>query len=73
MKTRLLVIALIGFLVVVALSGCAITGIRYNAKGEVVEKIKIKGWGAKKATFENGSSIEKEEPIKTPDLMPITK
>jgi hypothetical protein len=54
-------------------SGCAVTGTRYNAKGDVLEKLEVKGWGAKKAVFENGSSIEKEEPLRTPDLMPITK
>ena len=45
---------------------CAVTA---NREGD---KLILKGWGAKSAewTADGGAKISKEEPIRTPDLMP---
>ena len=45
---------------------CTVTA---NRKGD---KLILKGWGAKSAewTADGGAKISKEEPIRTPDLMP---
>lgn len=56
---------LILILFIIQLSGCTVAAI----KGE--EKMLLKGWGAKKAVFADGSSIEKQEPIQVPDKIGV--
>ena len=45
------------------LCGCAVTAKKGN------ETMTLRGWGAKKAVFSDNSSIEKEEPIRIPDIV----
>ena len=58
-------------LLVIFLCGCTVSGIRYDQNSNQVEKFELKGWGAKKASFANGASIEKDEPIQVPDALPL--
>lgn len=61
MKTLLIILVLL-------LSGCAVSGqIRDN--GAVI----LRGWGAKSITFPDGTKLEKEEPIRVPDIVPVNK
>ena len=49
----------------IILSGCTVKAVRDG------DTMVLRGWGAKKAVWENGVSIEKEEPISVPDIMPV--
>lgn len=59
---------LILLIILLQLSGCSVKATKSD-DGTML----LKGWGAKKAVFQDGSSIEKQEPIRTPDIMPITR
>ena len=59
------IFCLILFVCSVAFIGCAVTAYREG------DTMTLKGFGAKKATWPEGYSIEKEEPIKIPDLLPL--
>ena len=47
--------------------GCSVKAIKYTTE-EGHEVMELKGINAKKATFENGSSIEKDTTLKIPDM-----
>jgi len=47
--------------------GCSVKAIKYITE-EGYEIMELKGINAKKATFENGSSIEKDTTIKIPNI-----
>lgn len=49
-------------LICLLLCGCAVTGEKEG------NKMTLRGWGAKKAVFSDNSSIEKEEPIRIPNI-----
>ena len=54
---------------VIVLSGCAVVAER-NAD---CTKITLRGWGAKSGTFDTCGSVNKQEPIRVPDVAPINK
>ena len=47
--------------------GCSVKAIKYITE-EGHEVMELKGMNARKATFENGSSIEKDTTIKIPNI-----
>jgi len=47
--------------------GCSVKAIKYTTQ-EGHEVMELKGINAKKAVFENGSSIEKDTTIKIPNI-----
>ena len=47
--------------------GCSVKAIKYITE-EGHEIMELKGMNARKATFENGSSIEKDTTIKIPNI-----
>ena len=47
--------------------GCSVKAIKYTTQ-EGHEVMELKGMNARKATFENGSSIEKDTTIKIPNI-----
>lgn len=53
---------------IIFLTGCAVTGHISEDRRTIV----LKGWGATSAewTADGGAKISKEEPIRTPDLIP---
>ncbi len=50
--------------IILLLSGCSAIAI----KGD--EKMILRGFGARKAVFADGSSIEKDTTLKVPDIIP---
>ncbi len=52
---------------IVFLIGCSAIAI----KGD--EKMTLRGFGARKAVFADGSSIEKDTTLKMPDILPTNK
>lgn len=56
-------------LLLIFLTGCSVTAHR---EGDVLT---LKGWGAKSAKWgaDGSAEISKEEPIRTPDLLPMTR
>ena len=54
---------------IILLCGCAVTAEKQG------DKLILKGWGAKSAKWsaDGSAEISKEEPIRTPDLLPMTK
>ena len=49
------------------ITGCSVKAIKYTTQ-EGHEVMELKGMNARKATFENGSSIEKDTTIKIPNI-----
>jgi uncharacterized protein YceK len=49
-------------LLVIFLSGCAVVAERHG------NKLILKGYGAKKAKWSDGAEIERQEPLRIPDL-----
>ena len=59
-------------LLIFLLTGCTATADRYILKDDemvLTERLKLKGYGSKSATFEGGSGIERSDPLKTPDAI----
>jgi len=51
-------------LLAIFLSGCAVSASKNG------DTLLLRGWGAKRAVWPDGSSIEKEEPIHVPNILP---
>ena len=53
----------------ILIGGCAVTAERQE------DRLTLRGWGAKSAKWgaDGSAEISKEEPIRTPDLLPITR
>jgi len=49
------------------ITSCSVKAIKYTTQ-EGHEVMELKGMNARKATFENGSSIEKDTTIKIPNI-----
>ena len=54
-------------ILILLVTGCSVKAIKYKTE-EGHEIMELKGMNARKATFENGSSIEKDTTIKIPNI-----